>query len=337
MFSVKDAYILDQGFRFGPRKDKWKWIWDPGLHPRIYLMLWKVINDALPTAERVSAFTRFGRCFYESESEDTIHLFKECAFAKAIWFTGRFPFVVDSIHYSNIIDFVEAILSSLPGDLRKEVTIYIGCVFQAIWKCRNMVRINGCDADVTSVISEAATVFLELWECRDNDQSMVFSEFYEEEVVRSDLADHIVFTDASWKEGVGGYAVVAIHRTDNSWCYKLDSSVASCPLEAESRAVLLALELVVQNSWSRVYFLSDCRVLVKALQQFSPPPDWRFLNISLGVLDLMNVISDCKFYFIHRDSNSIADGLAKRVRLSSHESFSRGGNSPNDSRLLFFD
>ncbi|KAM6551833.1 hypothetical protein CsatB_001641 [Cannabis sativa] len=102
--------------------------------------------------------------------------------------------------------------------------------------------------------------------------------------------------------------------------YQLDSGVASCPLEAETRAVLSALELAVQNSWSRIHIIFDCRVLIKALVQRSPPLDWRFLNVSLLALDLLNVISDCSFFYVPRDINAVADGLAKRARLSSHES-----------------
>uniref|UniRef100_A0A803PZY4 RNase H type-1 domain-containing protein n=1 Tax=Cannabis sativa TaxID=3483 RepID=A0A803PZY4_CANSA len=247
-FSVKDAYVLDQGYKFGLRKDIWKWIWEPGIHPRISLMLWKVLNDALPTVARISVITQFGCCFCDRDLEDSIHLFKECAFVKAI------------------------------------------------------------------------CAFVEYSDCSVEDLSVDWYVPFDNLLVQSDIADHILFTDSSWKDGFGGFAVVAINRSTNSWIYKLESCAASCPLEAETRAILSALELAVQNSWTRIHIQSDCRVLVNALEQRSPPPDWRFLNVSLLVLDLLNVISDCSFFFVHRNSNAVADGLAKSARLSSHES-----------------
>uniref|UniRef100_A0A803Q639 Uncharacterized protein n=1 Tax=Cannabis sativa TaxID=3483 RepID=A0A803Q639_CANSA len=115
-----------------------------------------------------------------------------------------------------MLDFVEALLSSLSGDLRKEVIIYIGCVIQAIWKWRNMVRIKGCNVDVKSVITEAATAFLEFSDCRVEDLSQAIPEDSDDQAVQSESANHIMFTDASWKEGVGGYAVVAINCVENS-------------------------------------------------------------------------------------------------------------------------
>ncbi|KAM6552799.1 hypothetical protein CsatB_013561 [Cannabis sativa] len=53
LFSVKEAYLTDQGIRFEAQRDNWRWIWKLDIHPRISMTLWRAIQDILPTRDKL--------------------------------------------------------------------------------------------------------------------------------------------------------------------------------------------------------------------------------------------------------------------------------------------
>ncbi|XP_060962207.1 uncharacterized protein LOC133032318 [Cannabis sativa] len=216
-FSVKDAYLEDQRTRFRPRKDIWKWIWDPGLHPRLSIILWKALSDALPTGHRLATFTSFGCCLCGNDVEDTIHLFKDCAFAKAIWFAGLFPVSVDRIVCNSMAQFLEILVPMLASTPRLEVITYVGCVFQQIWKCRNKVKFKRGVADINITLGAIKCICSEFLDGSFRPSIQDIPPPAEQPIETLINAEIIIFTDASWKEGKSGLAVVVFNLIDNSW------------------------------------------------------------------------------------------------------------------------
>lgn len=65
-------------------KKNWKGLWTMDTSQRIKLFIWKCLQDALPTRQKIRSIDN--KCvFCNSAVETTYHLFFECAYAKEIW------------------------------------------------------------------------------------------------------------------------------------------------------------------------------------------------------------------------------------------------------------
>uniref|UniRef100_A0A803PDC3 RNase H type-1 domain-containing protein n=1 Tax=Cannabis sativa TaxID=3483 RepID=A0A803PDC3_CANSA len=243
LFSVKDAYYVDQVSSFRPTLEIWKHIWHSSIHPRVSIMLWRILNEALPTKSRLP-FLSEKTCFLCGCAEEScLHLFKECSVVKAIWFSGLFPCRLDSIP--------EAVTSPLPAEI-----------------CRKGVEI-------------------------------------------------VLVVDASWRDGVAGLAAVMTNFVNGNWAYKTAQVKASTPLEAEARAVHLALAWAASSDWTSIHLFSDSSIVINNFSKDRILPDWLIMDVSFSVLDLVKLFDVCKFSFIPRRLNSVADGLARSTRISS--------------------
>ncbi|XP_062074775.1 uncharacterized protein LOC133778764 [Humulus lupulus] len=136
-FSMKSAYYLDQCYKFNDVNSVWKWLWGPGIHPRLSMVLWRTIFEALPTKDKMR-FLREQQCdLCSHEQETTMHIFKNCPFARAIWFSGPFAIRSDMIPSNNFKYFVITLLENHCRQLRKEIASYIACYVEVIWRVKN--------------------------------------------------------------------------------------------------------------------------------------------------------------------------------------------------------
>ncbi|KAF4353379.1 hypothetical protein F8388_016526 [Cannabis sativa] len=67
----------------------------------------------------------------------------------------------------------------------------------------------------------------------------------------------VMMTDASWQNGTAGLAAVKVDLRSGYWAYMMQKSVATSPLEAEVKAIHMALSWAVQCKWDQVCVLSD--------------------------------------------------------------------------------
>ncbi|XP_060972261.1 uncharacterized protein LOC133038194 [Cannabis sativa] len=111
VFSVKSAYCLDQAFRFEDPRSIWKWIWSKDIHQRISVNLWRFLQEAIPIRNKLPFVLEKDCLFCGNDEETGIHIFKDCSFAKALWFTGVMPIRVEQVNSNSIEEFVEIILS----------------------------------------------------------------------------------------------------------------------------------------------------------------------------------------------------------------------------------
>ncbi|XP_030504062.1 uncharacterized protein LOC115719241 [Cannabis sativa] len=326
-FSVKSAYCIDQSWRFAPERQIWKWIWDRNIHPKISVFLWRILNEAIPTKNRLP-FVRDKDCsLCGGGRECAIHLFRDCSFSKAIWLGGYYPLIIDSIPGDNMINFLEALISSLPIE-RSELLNFVGCVFSEIWNQRNALCMRSTVADPLSALQRILNSVKELNLVCDNKAKdmcilahdpvldsvqQVFDGQSEEHMTQ---VAHVIFTDASWVDGLAGLAVVGVDRLNGCWFVNAQKSKAASALEAELQAILLALSWAVDSGWNEVHVLSDSLVAVTALNAGERPPNWKFASIFFSVVNVSKKLSLCKFYFINRSLNSVVDGMAKSARVA---------------------
>ncbi|KAF4346874.1 hypothetical protein G4B88_027796 [Cannabis sativa] len=136
-YSVKGAYWVDQKARFGVCKPLWKWIWDPKIHPRVSMMIWRSCLKIIPTGDKFSPSNTCPVCL--SVPESPIHLFARCAFASVIWFSGPLSVRIESIPGNCISSLITNLCSNLDRFLRTRMLVYAGVIMESIWKHRNLI------------------------------------------------------------------------------------------------------------------------------------------------------------------------------------------------------
>ncbi|XP_060968531.1 uncharacterized protein LOC133035965 [Cannabis sativa] len=317
VFSVKDAYYVDQVSSFRPSLEIWKHIWHSSIHPRVSIMLWRILNEALPTKSRLP-FLSEKTCFLcGCAEENCLHLFKECSVVKAIWFTGLFPCHLDSIPGDSLIQALEAICTTFSSVKRPQILLYFGCVALAIWQQRNLMRLKGGAVNFDKIMFSFSSSL--------NDFACLSLPVGNPGAVTSPLSaeicrkgvDMVLVVDASWRDGVAGLAAVMTNFVNGSWAYKTAQVKATSPLEAEARAVLLALAWAASSDWKSIHLFSDSSIVINNFSKDRILPDWLIMDVSFSVLDLVKLFDVCKFSFIPRRLNSVADGLAGSTRISS--------------------
>ncbi|KAM6559171.1 hypothetical protein CsatA_028410 [Cannabis sativa] len=330
-FSVKAAYGVANSWKFAPVKEIWKKIWDKGLHPRISVMLWRVLNEAIPTKDRLH-FISDKSCFLcGNEEEDGRHVFCLCGYAKALWFGGRFPIRIDHIQGENLIAIVENMLLLLSNEASmQEVLLYVGCVFSVIWQSRNELVFKNIPANPSWDLAKIENKFLEyhLMDLlnRNHQEGSLSIDTRELALIGGSEVNlrqghskvkHAFFTDASWLGGDTGLAAIVVDYISGTWFVKAHRSRSHSVLEAELSAILLALEWAVELGWSEVYIFSDSMTAVQALKSQKGPHDWKVSALYFSLINLTKVSPGFKFYFVNRGCNSVADGIAKKARVSS--------------------
>uniref|UniRef100_A0A803NWW7 Reverse transcriptase n=1 Tax=Cannabis sativa TaxID=3483 RepID=A0A803NWW7_CANSA len=320
-FSVKSAYIVDQKHKFKEVQEIWKWLWHSDLHPRILILLWCVLNNAIPVKERLP-FLMDKECpLCNVNLESCLHLFRDCSFVKILWFSGVIPLRIEKNRGDTIQSFVQNLVRSLSdvGIGRKEILTYLGCIIKHLWIYRNRLCREGKKDQVQQVQSRIRNSY----DCYLNFKATILMRHrgilpLQREGSRGNSQEvpWIICTDASWYKGEAGLLAVMINKDTDQWATKTAYSKASSGLDAELSAILMALSWAIQEGKKEVHLLSDCKVAVQALANRKCPPDWKILNKSLSVLDYCSKFKVCEFYFISRSLNQFADDLAKSARVS---------------------
>ncbi|KAM6588709.1 uncharacterized protein LOC115718119 [Cannabis sativa] len=328
-FSVKAAYKVDQSWRFDPIEDVWKWIWDAGIHPKISVLLWRFLNDALPTKSRLVFLPDKGCDLCEGVTEDSMHLFSKCSFSKSIWFGGSKSIRIGEFHGDSIQSVLENLVPSFTKShsdaSRADLLNYVGCVLSVIWHQRNAFYINNVPVNPLVALARVESDFMELQTLPRLSKSTHNADIQISggsagagvTFPSSSLVRHVFFTDASWVEGEAGIAAVSVDTANGCWFVRHQKQQVNSALEGEFRAIFLALSWAIDQGWSEVLILSDCKVAVHALSSSGLCPDWQLSNVFYSIINMSKLLTVCNFCYICRSFNSVADGLAKKARVAS--------------------
>lgn len=95
-YSVSAGYkwLISNGLRIGvsclrPSVFPWKDYWKGKLPYRVLVFGWRVLNDAIPTKEKLYRYHIGvgGLCLFCNDNDETIdHIMLHCPFSKAVWF-----------------------------------------------------------------------------------------------------------------------------------------------------------------------------------------------------------------------------------------------------------
>ncbi|KAF4402317.1 hypothetical protein G4B88_003238 [Cannabis sativa] len=132
-------------------------------------------------------------------------------------------------------------------------------------------------------------------------------------VHRAAFNSKILVTDGSFKDGCCGLAAVGIERNTSAWSYVCRSSEGISALDAELKAIAMALQWVAGQGWNAVTLFSDCLVAVNALNN-SRLPDWKLAAGFSNILKFVKSFDQCFFCFAKRDCITGVNDLAFRAR-----------------------
>ena len=83
------------------------------------------------------------------------------------------------------------------------------------------------------------------------------------------------------------------------------------PLQAETEALLWAVQLAKVERWSKVIFKGDAKICFDAINSLSQPYPWCIRTQLLNTVALADCFVSCSFVWISRSCNGVAHHVAK--------------------------
>ncbi|KAG7567824.1 Ribonuclease H-like superfamily [Arabidopsis thaliana x Arabidopsis arenosa] len=302
--------------------DTYDWkskLWKIKCSPKVKLLLWKALQNALPVGEILKSRTIVDSacCIHcEADEETLCHLFFTCPFAKKVWDNIPCKVSLDTNQVSSFRAGFEAskLLTCLPS-------IGLGdgplspWILWSIWTTRNKKLFNDRILQPMDVITQAITQAKE-WNVAQEKKAPTQVTGTTPAPRDADPRSVICNSDAAWntnyQAGLGWILTdrqgFTIHQGSNSM-----ASVNS-PLQAEALALLLAMKQARNLGFKHLIFASDSAQLVKALNseiQFK-----ELHGIHFDILDLSLSFDALSFRFVPRTENLVADSLAKKALSS---------------------
>jgi hypothetical protein len=113
----------------------WKTLWSLHMIPRHKVLLWRIIQQAIPVKHALSRRGMQGqlscpRCFQKVETID--HVFKDCHYADIVWFGSKL-----GIRFSSIQTSFRAWLIYFIININEEDLSYVAAIYYGIWYARN--------------------------------------------------------------------------------------------------------------------------------------------------------------------------------------------------------
>lgn len=325
IYSVKSGYYealaiesTESSCREPPSPlDDYDWkanIWRLKSSPKIKLLLWKAMQNALHVGENLKR--RSVHCSHCGAEESIVHLFFSCSFAAQIWKNLPSKTLLNANHISNFKEGYEAskLLTCLPPIGLGE-GLLSPWIFSAIWNARNQRVFNDRHLQPEEVILQA------ILKAKEWSQAQVPAGQIDKPLNSSacnPLANHIIrcHTDAAWKpdQNAGFGWILTDHRKTELGHGSGYAANVGSPLLAEAMAIFLAAQHARNLGFTHISLASDSSQLVTALNSELRPKELH--GIIFDILDLSSLFDVFSFNFISRKLNHAADSLAKESLTS---------------------
>lgn len=297
VFTVKSGYHVATNIRRGMPPDAiseenrqyWRALWSVMLPSKIKIFLWRLCRDVLPVLtrlrdKRVYCSTQCALC--DGGEETALHLFRDCPFARAVWFASSVPLISTNISANNFWSFFVYVCRSKSDGVL--LIFLVTCWI--IWKNRNEVVWNEKQAKPQHVQYHVASLI--------KDFHMVMATTRKPRAVDSVIPPAnrwkpppfgalVLNVDAAVFDGTQSCGTGALIRDENGDVI----AAMSCPhqgkrdpFHAEALALLTTLQWVRNMFIAGVHVQLDCLNLVNAIKS----PDGRWTT------EVQFVIRECK-------------------------------------------
>uniref|UniRef100_A0A803PL04 Reverse transcriptase domain-containing protein n=1 Tax=Cannabis sativa TaxID=3483 RepID=A0A803PL04_CANSA len=287
-FSVKATYCLDNEERFGPVLPGWSFVWSNKLHPRMGLWLWRMCSGVLPTRDKIRSGNENECLICNCMPETPKHLFFECHFARGAWFGSRLAVRSGEIQGNTILDMVVNLCKDRDGGSLQKILMCCYVICDGIWKYRNSLLHGGKKLELGRFMDDVNARFEEFVAVQ-KDHVRDLSDPSKGLMERTPFNSNFIVTDGAFKDGWCGMAMMGNDPREEKWHTRARSEEGKSALDAELKAIGLALEWAAGMNWRSLTIFSDCKMAVEALQQ-RKLPDWRVAYSFFNVVDKMNIM-----------------------------------------------
>ncbi|XP_010512831.1 PREDICTED: uncharacterized protein LOC104788746 [Camelina sativa] len=294
-------------------------LWRIKCSPKIKILLWKALHDALPVGENLKhrQINMEAKCIHCGEEETTLHLFFKCHFAREIWNASPCEGLMNVDRLTTFQQGFEAAksLKCLPpvGLGEGNLTPWI---FWAIWHSRNKRIFEDKELQPMEIITQA-TVRAKEWTYNQIKSNQPTKVQEPPDLITVDGNTIRCNSDAAWntskQAGLGW--ISKNHRGITVDQGSTPVSNVHTPLVAEGLAMLQAVTSASNLGLTHLIFASDSINLVKAIKSENQPKELH--GILCDILKISQSFSHVSFRFIPRSNNVEADCLAKNALASS--------------------
>ncbi|XP_074297592.1 uncharacterized protein LOC141628333 [Silene latifolia] len=314
-------------------------LWKLPISNKLKVFLWKFMANALPVGSeflrrKMNWRSSCTRCDGSSPCVESIsHLFRDCSFAKALWF--GFPLglkITGGVDIDVRVWVISWVTYFLSGPDPNPLIFPLIATLWRIWCCRNdMVFRNRCPWPIGALLSILGDIQCMKEVVCSKDASLLRASLLDSSPV-SGLAMRISNSFPFWFVGGPGCGNVctvkcdAAWRDDRSagmgWCL-LDGngtlrntaharSFASSALHAEGHAAFIALKWALDKGYLHVRLVTVCLNLVLQAAEAEKP----IASINGIIHDIKSIASHfhcCSLSFCPRGVNRVAHNLAQGV------------------------
>lgn len=141
-FTIKSAYrqIDSEGEQLEPAAGNghcWKMIWNANLHGRHAILLWRWLQGAVPTLDKLQHVLNLSKniCYLCGHPNETIHhLNLECLITKFIWWHSAWQFRLEAFQHLEFVDWVQLIFGEVD---RLKMQLFLVITVAQVWLARN--------------------------------------------------------------------------------------------------------------------------------------------------------------------------------------------------------
>lgn len=300
-------------------------IWAGEFSPKMKAFLWAVVQKAIPIGENLyqRGVRSAAQCLRCNEHETSTHLFFTCPFAKRVW---RCVPLHSAVHIAAESTFKEAIVK-----FRKAVCLppsgftlnILPWICWVLWTSRNALVFEDKRSNPEDIALKGLRLAKDWMEAQGKtSESKIPPKPKESKDRPPDSSENpppiVCATDAAWnasrKTAGLGWTFSGPSLTATTQGSRIQASVNS-PLIAEALAVRTALYMALTLDFTNLKVCSDNSTLIRAINSKSQSKE--IIGIVSDIQVISSEFTSISFSFIPRSENSVADGVAKAVLLSS--------------------
>jgi ribonuclease HI len=330
-YSVKSGYqaISDwknqeqtyAGSNYNDMDSVWKHLWKLKIPPKHAHLTWRILNNALSVkanlnSRGINCDPTCPRCHKDIETTD--HLFLDCEWAQAIWFSS--PLTINFNILAQKLSFTDWLCGILKSNKSEEMGNIITIIY-TIWYARNLLVFQNKDSPAMHVVHQAMS------SSREFQASVATLNNTTKSPTTGAHGHNIYWTPpprATLKLNVdahpcgdGRWALGLVLRSERGKCVGAMTKVVRGSeniVDGEAYGLNTALDLLENFADTRIIVEMDSRTIVTAVQKRQYPRCY-WGRIAKRCGDLFDQNPRFKINWVRRSGNTVAHALANWARL----------------------
>lgn len=292
----------------------YKNIWNVACSPKLKLLAWKVLHQALPTGYNLQRRGLLSNtsCVHCGKTETSDHLFLHCAFAAQVWELVPLKTTFCSTACASFISALEGSrlwICLPPTGVSGDIFFWI---IWALWTTRNQLILESRHTSPLNVVTKAIASAQEwtLAQIAEKQHTNPTRDLGLASPRSIPTGTMICNTDASWNPTTTSVGLGWIFNTQDSLPQQgcQSQTLVQSVIQAEGLVIRSALSYTIHLGFTKIWLRSDSLGIINAINSITKPKNLH------GVLSDIENLSSCFhlcFFFVPREQNGPADCVAK--------------------------